>query len=452
MCKLNLALVGMGWLVISMVTTVAAEGTPPNERARKVLADREKITREGFWIYNDLPRAFAEAKQTGKPIVCVLRCLPCTECVKLDDELVDRDPVIRPLLEQFVCVRVVATNGLDLSLFQFDTDQSFAVFFLRDEQTIYGRFGTRSHRTEWLGDVSLPGFAAALEGALLLHQQWPAEAESLTGKRGPQPSVMHPEQLPSLASEGRYGAKLRYEADVVQSCIHCHQIGDAMRTDLRKHGQPLPEALLTPYPHPKSLGWVMDPKTRGTLTAVTPDSVAAKSGFIAGDELLKLDGQPILSMADVQWVLHQSPAQANDVQVQIRREGQSQLLTLALPEHWRELDDSSWRVSSWGFARMATGGMRLEPLAQNERQSLGIASDQMALRVKSVGQYGAHATAKNSGFKVDDIIVAFDGEKTFMTEAALFRHAVNKRKPSEKVAVTIRRGMQVLSIDLLMQP
>ena len=83
--------------------------------------------------------------------------------MKLDDELVDTHPVIRPLLEQFVCARQVSTNGLDLSLFQYDTDQSFAVFFLNADKTIYGRFGTRSHRTEWLGDVSLKGLAKALK-------------------------------------------------------------------------------------------------------------------------------------------------------------------------------------------------------------------------------------------------------------------------------------------------
>ena len=72
-------------------------------REEVVRDDREKVEAAGFWIYNDLPAAFDEARRTGKPIVVVLRCLPCHECVKLDDELVDTDPVIRPLLEQFVC-------------------------------------------------------------------------------------------------------------------------------------------------------------------------------------------------------------------------------------------------------------------------------------------------------------------------------------------------------------
>ena len=59
-----------------------------------------------------MPMAFADAKKTGKPIIAVLRCLPCEECVKLDDELIDADERVKPLLEQFVRVRLVSTNGL----------------------------------------------------------------------------------------------------------------------------------------------------------------------------------------------------------------------------------------------------------------------------------------------------------------------------------------------------
>jgi serine protease Do len=97
-------------------------------REEKVRSDKAKVEAAGFWIYNDLPRAFADAKKSGQPLVVVLRCIPCEQCVKLDDDLVDKDERLRPLLEQFVRVRVVSANGLDLSLFQFDTDQSFAVF------------------------------------------------------------------------------------------------------------------------------------------------------------------------------------------------------------------------------------------------------------------------------------------------------------------------------------
>ena len=165
-------------------------------REEKVRNDRAKVEAEGFWIYNDLPRAFEEARTTGKPILVVLRCIPCEECVKLDDELVEQDPVIRPLLDKFVCARQVSTNGLDLNLFQYDTDQSFAVFLLNADGTIYGRFGTRSHRTEWIGDVSLKGLAAALQGALALHAEYPRNKTLLAGKRGPAVRYSSPEKYP----------------------------------------------------------------------------------------------------------------------------------------------------------------------------------------------------------------------------------------------------------------
>src|SRR5438093_13590389 len=124
--------------LLSLTVLLAAAGlaaAQPQAREQEVRAERQKVEAEGFWIYNDLPRGFAQAKKTGKPLLVVLRCIPCQECVKLDEDLVDRDRRLRPLLQQFVCVRLISTNGLDLNLFQFDTDQSFAAFLLNAHGT-----------------------------------------------------------------------------------------------------------------------------------------------------------------------------------------------------------------------------------------------------------------------------------------------------------------------------
>ena len=171
-------------LLLLVTLSLTALAQPKLSREDKLKLDRKKVEADGFWIYNDLAKGIEEAKKTGKPLVVGLRCIPCEECVKLDDELVDRDPVIRPLLEKFVCVRIISTNGLDLSLFQFDTDQSFTMFFLNADGTIYGRFGTRSHRTNWVGDVSLPGLAKALQGAIELHNSYPKNKQIHVAKRG----------------------------------------------------------------------------------------------------------------------------------------------------------------------------------------------------------------------------------------------------------------------------
>src|SRR5437762_8793837 len=85
------------FVVASLLLAANAAAQAPT-REQKVRGDKAKVEAEGFWIYNDLPRAYAEAKTTGRPLVVVLRCIPCEQCVKLDDDLVDKDERLRPLL------------------------------------------------------------------------------------------------------------------------------------------------------------------------------------------------------------------------------------------------------------------------------------------------------------------------------------------------------------------
>lgn len=442
--------------VISVLTIVMclspciSFGQEKKTRDQKVREDQQRVTQDGFWIYNDLPKAFREAKEAGKPILVVLRCIPCEECVKLDDDLVDTDPVLKPLLEKFVCVRVVSTNGLDLSLFQYDTDQSFAVFMLNADRTIYGRFGTRSHRTEWVGDVSLKGLAEALRGALDLHANYPANKESLVAKTGPKPLFERPELFPSLKE--KYTSSLNYSGDVVKSCIHCHQIGDAVREYYQTQNEPIPDEILNPYPHPKALGLILDPARRATVKDLVPGSLMSEAGFRPADTILKLNGQPILSLADVQWVLNGIPSSGGELKAEIERDRESQTLTVPLASGWRNLDDISWRVSAWGLRRMVTGGLVLETASSEERTEAGIASGRMLLKVKHVGMYGPHAAGKNAGFQKDDLVVSYDGRSDLMTDSDLLRYGATQKKVGETVVVGVLRQGESRSLKIPMQP
>ena len=422
-------------LVLSFAVPVAAQ----NPREQKVRDDKKKVEAEGYWRYNDLPGAMVEAKKTGKPLVVVLRCIPCEECVKLDDDLVNSDPVIRPLLDQFIRVRIVGTNGLDLSLFQFDTDQSFAVFLLNADGTIYGRFGTRSHRTNWVGDVSIKGLAKALDGALELHAKFETTKPSLAAKRGPKPEASTPEQFPSF--QGKFGKELDYAGtNVMKSCIHCHQIGEARHQYYRAKKEPLAEELLFPYPHPKSIGLTLDPNERATVKEVASDSAAAKAGFLAGDRIRSLASQPLLSIADVQWVLHNVTAEGKTILAEIDRGKPAIGMTipLKLEAGWRRAGDISWRASNWGLRRMATGGMLLEEADGK-------------LRVKHVGEFGAHAAAKNAGVKKGDTLVSFDGKDGFKREADVIFHALTECKTGDRVPIVLNRDGKTVTVRLPIQ-
>lgn len=422
----------------------------PSPREKKVRDDRARVEADAFWIYNDLPQAFTTAKLTGKPILVVLRCIPCTDCVKLDDEMVERDPVIRPLLDEFVCVRQISTNGLDLSLFQFDTDQSFAVFMLNGDGTIYGRFGTRSHRTDWHDDVSLAGMAKALQGALELHANYPANKASLAGKRGEPFEVDRPEQFESLS--GEFTDRLNFGGNVLKSCIHCHQIGDARREHYRSAGDPIPEEILFPSPHPKIVGLKLDPDERATVESVAEGSAADEAGFLPGDQIARLDGQPLLSIADVQWTLDRVDPKGGQVTAEVQRGEKTVRLTLQLDDGWRQRGDLSWRASSWVLRRMATGGMRLEELPQSERDALEIPDGSMALVVNHVGKYGPHAAAMRAGVEEGDVIIEFDRRRDLLREADVLRHGVVQLRPGDTAPITLIRNGEKLELTLPMQP
>ena len=441
MSHLRLLVVGFG-LLFSLAVCDA------QERELKVRGDKKRVEGDGYWIYNDLPLGVERAKESKKPLLVVFRCVPCEACAQLDEQVVERDPGVRELLDKFVCVRIVHANGMDLSQFQFDYDQSWAAFFLNADMTIYGRYGTRSHQTESKDDVSLQGFSKALTGALELHALFPNNKAVLAAKRGPTSEVKVPEQFPSF--KGKYGAKLDYEGKVVQSCIHCHQVGEALRLVARSAEKPISDKVLYPYPNPKMIGLVLDPNEKAKVKQVTAGSSAEQDGFRIGDELVTLSGQPLLSIADVQWVLHDAD-ESDKLKAEVVRDGQKQSLILTLAKGWRRRDDISWRATSWDLRRMTLGGLLLEPLPEDSQRELKLPSDQLALRVKHVGQYGDHAVAKRAGFLKDDVLVAIDGDRSPLTESGLIAKLLQSKRPSDRITVTVLRGSQRLELVFAQQ-
>ena len=58
-------------LVLLPIAAVGAES-----RDTKVRNDRTDVLSTGRWIYNDFAKGVAEATQSGKPLLVVLRCVP----------------------------------------------------------------------------------------------------------------------------------------------------------------------------------------------------------------------------------------------------------------------------------------------------------------------------------------------------------------------------------------
>ena len=54
------------------------------DREGAVRKDKEVMEKDTRWIYNDYQKGMVEARRTGKPLLVVLRCVPCLACAGID--------------------------------------------------------------------------------------------------------------------------------------------------------------------------------------------------------------------------------------------------------------------------------------------------------------------------------------------------------------------------------
>jgi len=436
-----------GMVAALLACALAAPAAPPAQESAKdklktALKDNDPA---GEWFYDDIHGAIAQARKSNRPLLVVLRCVPTWLCREFDKKVARREvPELAPLMDKFVCVRIVQAYGLDLNTFQFDSDLVWAAFFMNADKVIYGRYGTRRQKKEPEKDITFEGFKLALQGALELHEAFPANKKELAGKTGPAAAWRLPELMPDL--KGKPSTK---PSDGTKTCVRCHEVAEGEVWSARSQKQPVPDRMLWPWPMPDAAGFTLDPKQKATVTAVAEDTPAGKAGFKSGDRIVRLEGQPILSIADVQWVLHNArEGGIAKLEVEVERGGQKTELTLALPPGWRQKSEAAWRPLYTSLRHRLAGPDGFEAVPLDARKEQGLPPAGMALRVKSWSSGGED---KNTSFtwKKNDVVINADGRNNLDTEEEFLHHLLRKAS-GQKADLTIIRDAKIQKGQLVL--
>lgn len=324
-------------------------------------------------------------------------------------------------------------NGLDLSRFQFDYDQTWAVMFFRHDGTLLARYGTRGDQ-DGMKYNSLEGFTATMQTALNVNANWRSEWQPFyDAKRGPASTYATVDQIPSAAIR----KTLAREADGKQSCIHCHNVYDAKRDVDLANGNYDP-AKRYKYPLPENIGLELDEVAR--VKRVLPNSPAATSGLSAADRIHRINGQNVHSIADIQFALHHISDPGEVIIETLPTQGNNpgtasakKTRTLSLPAGWR-VGDIGWRASMYGMPPKP--GLWIQALTDKEKSTNAIAQDKLALKVR--GLFGNDV--RNSDLEKDDIIVQFGTESRHHAEGDFHAHLrLNYYQPDSKLKLRVLR-------------
>ena len=413
----------MAFVLIPLMSVVSAFG---DEALRERLKDANGV-RTDLWVYNDIPAAIAEARNQNKPLFVTFRCVPCKDCAAFDADVANGNERVQALAqERFVSVRQVEMKGVDLSLFQFDHDLNWAGMFINADGVVYARYGTQSAEGSDAYN-SIDGLINTMNRVLELHADYPNNKAELSGKLGAPRAQSNALELPGLRNPEKLAQETRRG-----NCIHCHNIHDAEHRHALETGTYSKE-MLWKYPLPDSIGLKIDRKSGVRIESVIPHSAAADAEMEAGQDIVRMNGQRITSIADMQWVLHPLSNTATEVEI----ETASGKHAVQMKAGWRK-HDFSWRGSMWNapprFEAWAP------ELSADARTKLGLPEGDAALEVRWINREGAGGQrAFDDGLREKDVIVAIAGQPFHFNTKQFNMHLKLNYKVGDTLPLTVVR-------------
>lgn len=314
------------------------------------------------------------------------------------------------MADAFVRVRLVQITGVDLNIFDFDHDLTWAAFFMNADGLVYGRFGGRDAKGPDTRN-SLVGLHYAMGQALKTHRQHGHDKPTLA-------APVYAEKYPSARKVVRNG------------CIHCHQVKEIRRQEDKDAGTWKRESVWV-YPLPENIGISLDPDRGNLVGTVTADAPAAKTGLKPGDILTTLNGRTVYSFADAQYTLHYAPNRGS-IAVSWKRAGQFMTGSLEVPDGWRKTN-LTWRPSMLDLLPSLT--VFGYDMTAKEKVAAGLGTKQLAFRQIAP----VHSEAQAIGVREGDIILGVDNLKLEMTAEKFLGYVRQNYLVGDRVTLNILR-------------
>jgi hypothetical protein len=308
---------------------------------------------------------------------------------------------------------------VNLNLFEFDYDLTFAAFFLDADENVYARYGGRD-AVDPDNRQSLAGLAATMRSVLEMHK---GQKKDFAPKAPGGPKTVR-DLAPGTRSRG---------------CMHCHQVKEGINAALTRAGQ-WDRDKVWRYPLPENVGLTLDVDKANVVASVKADSPASRAGLAAGDVVRRLGAVPIHSFADAQYALDLAP-KVGAVEVVWQRGKEQKTAGLKLPDGWRKTD-LSWRPSM----RHLIPSARLygTDLTAPEKVALGLPAKGLAFRHKE----GVHRQAKAAGVLAGDIILGLDGKALEMDQDRFMSHVERNYLIGDRVTVDLIRDGKRQSVPM----
>jgi hypothetical protein len=327
---------------------------------------------------------------------------------------------IADIAREFVLVRLSDMRGVNLDVFDFDYDTTWAGFFLNADEKVYGRFGGRDAESAETY-AALTGLKHAMQAALVAHRQ--GQTKGRAEVRAPRTV----EQYPAAR-------RIRENA-----CIHCHQVHEFRRQALQAEGKWRVDTEWI-YPPLENVGLSVGPEAGVQVKRVSADSAAARLGLRAGDVLQTVNGLPVASFADVQYALHRAPA-TGQVHVRWQRADKMLMGELQLADGWRR-SDISWR---WSLRKLDPApGVEGEDLSPAEKKVLGLPENRLAF------EQGAFVStaARQAGIRQKDVIIGIDDRPLEMSARQFIAHVRLNYKVGDRVSFNILRQGHAIRVPM----